>query len=751
VPSADQSWRRAVVVLAMAQSFERAIKFLDRFCKGEALSEGQQGRVYKVSERGTRRPFVVKRPFNEADLNDYLNAKDKQHPNIVRVYDAFQDGGMTHIVMEFCEGGDLFSTFRKFQNPTEAWVAGVMRQVLLGAQYIHEVCREAHNDIKPENILLDHAPQWAGDVPCAKLGDLGGVSDRYMPNQHVVGGDPRYRAPETWNHESAPMSARTDMWSIGVTLYELLSGGLLIWVYEQNVKGWQAFTEHNGGQLCNRFTSIAMAWPPYPVDLSHIRTGPAARDVLQWLLSLDPARRPGAQQTLQHHFFTQQNAQSGRSIPADCGMPFGKPPALPPLGLFQQPMPGVVPGAPSASVVPALLWAAPPAPAPAPGVLGQNPRALTFALNPPEQPVARVAGVRSFVATPQARHLGGAPKAMSFVPQMQQPSVAVAPMMVTPSVVHPVQSFAPALLDPRMDERLMAMRMAASPQKPQHMPEVTPSFVLPAQSFAPASLDPRMDQRLMAMRMAVAPQMPQHMPEVRPRAHSFDASAARFAFQAAGSAVAREGASARAQSFHCLTPRARPVAPSVPVAGSPPFQPPLQAWSRSVVPSTNSESMSARVRHTAQRPLQMPPPVNWVAPKLQAEALSRPPQMPAPKGSPTPSLQHAMSFDAQAAQAQASRAAPGPIRWNALSRDQNRQADEVHFQWQRQKDVPARSFDRGIQHADCRAPGPSMCSEGFDATIQPMSLMETTSPLVPSWRFDAPRMEVPVWVSAHGG
>lgn len=234
----------------------------------------------------------------------------------------------------------------------------------------------------------------------------------------------------------------------------------------------------------------------------------------------------------------------------------------------------------------------------------------------------------------------------------------------------------------------------------------------------------------MAMRMAVAPQMPQHMPEVLPRAHSFDASAARFAFQAAGSAVAMEGASARAQSFHCLTPRARPVAPSVPVAGSPPFQPPLQAWSRSVVPSTNSESMSARVRHTA---------------------LSRPPQMPAPKGSPTPSLQHAMSFDAQAAQAQASRAAPGPIRWNALSRDQNRQADEVHFQWQRQKDVPARSFDRGIQHADCRAPGPSMCSEGFDATIQPMSLMETTSPLVPSWRFDAPRMEVPVWVSAHGG
>jgi len=288
--------------------------FSELFDKGEALNEGQQGRVYKVAERATQRPFVVKRPFNEQDLNDYVKAKDKQHPNLVRVFDAFMDGGMTHIVMEYCEGGDLFTASRSIQTPTQGWAAAVIRQVFLGAQYLHESFGQSHNDIKQENILLDHQPIHACDVPWVKLGDMGGICECYMPDCSA-GGDPRYRAPETWPTTGPQFSARTDIWSIGVTLFELLSGGDLIWVYEPNLKGWMAFMEHGGGQLCDRFLNIAMTSPPYPVDTSHI-PGTLGVDLLQKLLHTSPSKRPSASQAVQHQFFSPEFLQPSESLRA---------------------------------------------------------------------------------------------------------------------------------------------------------------------------------------------------------------------------------------------------------------------------------------------------------------------------------------------------------------------------------------------------------------------------------------------------
>ena len=158
------------------------------------------------------------RRFEKLFLNEAALVGKMSHPNIVGVFDAVVDGDMSYIVMEYVGGGSL----KKYC--TETNLLPVRQTVLM----IFKACRALdyafqngviHRDIKAANVLLDERD----DI---KISDFGTAQISTSTHTQIDGfvGSPAYMAPEMINEE--PPSAQSDIYSLGVTMYELLAGRL---------------------------------------------------------------------------------------------------------------------------------------------------------------------------------------------------------------------------------------------------------------------------------------------------------------------------------------------------------------------------------------------------------------------------------------------------------------------------------------------------------------------------------------------
>lgn len=150
--------------------------------------------------------------FNEVDI---LSKAD--HPNIVRLYEFYEDEKYYHLVTEYITGGELFDFIIKSRMLSEPIAAHFMKQILSAITYCHSNSI-VHRDLKPENLLLDK------DSPDAllKIIDFGTSkifdTDSKMTQKY---GTAYYIAPEVLRRE---YNEKCDVWSCGVILYILLSG-----------------------------------------------------------------------------------------------------------------------------------------------------------------------------------------------------------------------------------------------------------------------------------------------------------------------------------------------------------------------------------------------------------------------------------------------------------------------------------------------------------------------------------------------
>jgi eukaryotic-like serine/threonine-protein kinase len=162
-------------------------------------------------------PDEAKR-FHKLFLNEASLVGKLSHPNIVGVYDAVVEGDMRYIVMEYVPGGSL----KKFC--TETNLLPVRQAVLI----IFKACRALdyafqsgviHRDIKSANILLSERD----DI---KIGDFGTAQISSSEQTQIDGfvGSPAYMSPEQINEEEP--SVQSDIYSLGVVMYELLTGRL---------------------------------------------------------------------------------------------------------------------------------------------------------------------------------------------------------------------------------------------------------------------------------------------------------------------------------------------------------------------------------------------------------------------------------------------------------------------------------------------------------------------------------------------
>ncbi len=198
----------------------------------ELLGRGGMGTVYKARQRTLDRIIALKvippdaaadPAFAERFAREARAMARLNHPNIVTVYDFGHDGNLYWLMMEYVDGVNLRHTLRASHlQPREA--LAIVPQVCDALQYAHDQ-GVVHRDIKPENVLLDRSGRVKiADFGLAKL--LGkGPDDFTLTRTQQVMGTPRYMAPEQIERPTA-VDHRADIYSLGVVLYEMLTGEL---------------------------------------------------------------------------------------------------------------------------------------------------------------------------------------------------------------------------------------------------------------------------------------------------------------------------------------------------------------------------------------------------------------------------------------------------------------------------------------------------------------------------------------------
>lgn len=228
----------------LAQQADRLIgqTLLDRYTIVERIGEGGMGRVYLAEQRlgtATRRVAIktlrtelsgdaqiVGRFLRECEIVSQLN-----HPNTVQFFDFGElEGGELFIVMEYIEGEDLGSLIDR-EGPLE--LARVDRILVQLAGSLHEAHQLGivHRDLKPDNILLTERALQPDFVKVLDFGIArhqqeaqGGEARTQLTMQGMVLGTPPYMSPEQFG-EGSP-DARSDLYSLGIILYEMLTGRL---------------------------------------------------------------------------------------------------------------------------------------------------------------------------------------------------------------------------------------------------------------------------------------------------------------------------------------------------------------------------------------------------------------------------------------------------------------------------------------------------------------------------------------------
>ncbi|XP_010079764.1 PREDICTED: triple functional domain protein-like [Pterocles gutturalis] len=260
------------------------------------LGRGRFSVVKKCDQKGTKRAvatkFVNKKLMKRDQVTHELGVmQNLQHPQLIGLLDTFETSSNYILVLEMADQGRLLDYVVRWGNLTEGKIRLYLGEILEAVQYLHN-CRIAHLDLKPENILVDQS----STKPTIKLADFG---DAVQLNTtyyiHQLLGNPEFAAPEIILGN--PVSLTSDVWSIGVLTYVLLSGV-------------SPFLDESVEETCLNICRLDFSFP----DDYFKGVSQKAKDFVCFLLQDDPAKRPSAALALQEQWLQLGNSKSADSI-----------------------------------------------------------------------------------------------------------------------------------------------------------------------------------------------------------------------------------------------------------------------------------------------------------------------------------------------------------------------------------------------------------------------------------------------------
>jgi len=219
------------------------------------------------------------------------------HPNIIKLYEIFEDVTSIYLVMEFCAGGHLLARVKAEGRFTEVGAAATMMQIFRAVFYLHSmwIC---HRDLKPENFLILTPDSVESSV--LKITDFG-LSCIVKPDEVLTSfaGTPAYMAPEV---VAKHYNLACDMWSCGVNMYMLLCGYLPF-------RG-ESDADIHAKVSAGRYKFSATDW---------VDTSEDAMKLVDLLLRMDAQQRPKAQEALRHEWVTKK-APKGKEFQLQPGL-----------------------------------------------------------------------------------------------------------------------------------------------------------------------------------------------------------------------------------------------------------------------------------------------------------------------------------------------------------------------------------------------------------------------------------------------
>mmetsp|Transcript_8716 Transcript_8716/g.14151 ORF Transcript_8716/g.14151 Transcript_8716/m.14151 type:complete len:427 (+) Transcript_8716:115-1395(+) len=264
------------------------------YSRGNLLGAGMTGSVHVVTHRKTKQRFAIKsinkHKLDPAQLEELRNEVDilrqLDHPNIVRLYEVYEQGTKMYLVMQLLEGKDL----GKVQFRTEREVARVMRKIISAIAYCHSkgIC---HRDIKLENFVFT-SPDNLEDIIVIdfgigkkmqrvnlKKGRISTTKTERKRHMQTVCGTPYYMSPQVL---TGRYDEKCDCWALGVLTYILLTSN-------------PPFTGATKSQLDH---AIRKGVVHYPASMSA-----NAKSLISSLLKFDPKKRWSCADALKSDFF----------------------------------------------------------------------------------------------------------------------------------------------------------------------------------------------------------------------------------------------------------------------------------------------------------------------------------------------------------------------------------------------------------------------------------------------------------------
>ena len=288
---------------------------IDFYKYGRLIGQGAFGKVNLGLNVLTGRVVAIK-SFNKKNLNSPNNENMKKiiyetnlmkklnHPNITKILEMFEDEKYILIIMEYINGGNLFSFVKKRRKLTEKISKILFKQIILGIKHIHSQ-NIVHRDVKLENILID----LNNTIKICDFG-IGRILSSQNELLHDQCGTPMYMAPEilTCSKEKGYKGFPVDIWSAGIALYIMLSGALPFSVKNEN----DSFLDGNNNN--NKRKNIALKKAiinNVPKRIEKISDN--ARDLLHGLLNKDPEKRMTCDEILNHPWLNNEEINNKNS------------------------------------------------------------------------------------------------------------------------------------------------------------------------------------------------------------------------------------------------------------------------------------------------------------------------------------------------------------------------------------------------------------------------------------------------------